>query len=376
MSVTTAVFDLQGNLVKQNPTKKNLILDCGLNGLAKDTSLGLSTFAANSFLYCQVGDGTTPVKISSGAITFTQSGNVVTASGNFFTAPMQGAILKYGSGMGGDEQYITAVNSGTEAIVSTSATVGATVGSVWLVNQTGLDNPLFATNSYVTGSAFCDTTFAGDVVTMKRTFNFPVQNTTYNVNEIGWCPNSNLTYSMGRFVLPSTDVVSPANYYVVTLELTINLAPAAPVAQTNVGTNIDVSGSFAVEYNGFAYVQTNGQTSNAESPFDRQGQTYFVTSAWTQNTSISNSVNPVVSTLPGTVSAQPVFQNSVGLSALQTNFSLTTNGQTCYGISQGNTLGGSLNFYSDEFTTPATLPVGPFVGSIIFSQLWTRNLTN
>ena len=93
MSVTTAVFDLQGNIVKQNPTKKNLILDCGLNGLAKDSSLGLSTFAANSFLYCQVGDGTTPVKISSGAITFTQAANIVTASGNFFTAPMQGAIL-------------------------------------------------------------------------------------------------------------------------------------------------------------------------------------------------------------------------------------------------------------------------------------------
>ena len=160
MSVTTAVYDLASNLVKQNPTKKNLILDCGLNGLAKDTNLGLSTFAANSFLYCQVGDGTDPVKISSGAITFTQSGNIVTASGNFFTSPMQGAILKYGTGTGGVEQYITAVNSGTQVVVSTSATVGSTVGSVWLVNQTGLANPIFATNSYVTGGGFCGSVFA------------------------------------------------------------------------------------------------------------------------------------------------------------------------------------------------------------------------
>ena len=179
-----------GIMVRELPRKSNLVMDSGLNEFATLAFVDL-------FADAIVGTGTNPVMRYSSPVTFTQSGNQVTASAPFFASSDVGYILKYGAqgaGSGGAEQYITAFTSNVLVTVGSSAIVPSTLGAVWYVTQTSMQAPVKSTSSYAssgngslfaTGSGTCS-------LTHTRIFNFSVETGTVTYNEVGWSWNEQI----------------------------------------------------------------------------------------------------------------------------------------------------------------------------------------
>ena len=363
----------------------NLVLDQGLNYFAD----GQTTFA-DCFAHCLVGSSASPNSYASGAVTFTQAGYTVTASGAFFTNPMIGGLLKFGSGSGGAEQYISAVSGdGLSATVSASATVVLPVaGVVWLVQQTGLVAQLYDSDTYDAADGNCTTTFAGDQITLLRTFVFPVKSTPYNVNEIGYSDGDTVC---GRIVLPATDVVPPTSYYRVQLELTFTQSPGAPVAVQNVGTNCDTAGTFSINNWACGCVNSDGTSGKqggnggAGDPRILDGfgpmQLAFHTDAPPTNyasISTESAVNQHENYAFGTGKPSHTGQ-PVGVGVNSGSFGFTSAGETCNAILFG------WNCYSPHYispvcvlllTTPFALPNGYATGSFTLKWIYSRTLVN
>lgn len=383
-SVRTEIRDVKSGLtVHASPWKHNLVQDNGLNALSN--ALGLADF----FATCKISAVKTPNQFSSGAVTFTQSGTTITASAGFFTSAMTGAILKYGSGSGGAETYITFVNT-TTVTASVSMTVASpTAGTVWMVQQTALDaTGLRSSNTY--DSAGNSTVLTTNQAVMQRTFKFPVSGSTYNVNQIGYVADGvggAMVY--GSFPLATTDVISPSQFYVVVLQMTFIVFPGAPTAVLNTGTGIDTSGNLMLQFWDMRYVLANGNSSNY------QGQTgnvmdgfvapaasvlaAFIGTAPTLNTNPStgqvtttNTNVLVLGNLPGITN----FSTGVGTSTCTFTFSASAQIVTAFYV--GHFGGG--NFVAPVWvlvlTNPFTLPSGLWGGTVIFSVTFTRNLVN
>lgn len=368
-----------GRIIKNNPWRKNLVLDYGLDGLAKNNAnnVGCGNWAA-MMLHCAIGTGTNPNRIDSGAVTFTQTTNQVTASGGFFTAGMVGGILKYGSGSGGTEQYITAFTSSVLVTVSSSATVGATVGTVWMVQQTTLQTRIQDEVAYVTTAGSCQTTQSTNSVTHQRTFKFATG--PYSVNEIGYAPalpGGNAGKICGRFVLGSTDVVGAANFYVVIIQVTHTVLPGTPSAVPNVGTNINTAGNAQVEVMDVAIIASSGGVfgTGTEALDGSNGlQLSFSTTTYTQNANTTPSTPPAGWTnLNIGQGGQWVYGGTLGKATLTNNLSISTSGQNLFGIG----LTGNYNPAFDvKFTATQTAPSGTFNPVTVFSVTHTRTLTN
>ncbi len=374
-----------GKVVKDNPWKKNLVLNSGLNGLAQSSALGLAASPPSLTLNVLIGSnvGNTPNSIASGAVTFTQAATTITASAPFFTAGMVGMLFKYGSGSAGAEYYITAFTSSTVVTVDTSATVAApTVATVWAVNRTTLDTFLFKSTTYQTNAGDNESTFTGNTATFKRTVVFPVQGSSYNVNEIGYAPVSNgSNFIAGRIVLSSTDVVATSNFYVVIISVTFTFSPASPTAVINVGTNINTAGNAMVEWFATGNISSTGAVSSTSADIfggfgsPRLG---FALATYTQGTTVA--------TAPPVTFTGGVFITSVGLTYVASSVGkcrwsysgvgVSTTGQTCYGF--GIMSGGSSTqpAFDVKFTTPQTLPTGTLQPICVFEMTYGRTLTN
>lgn len=383
--IKTRIMDAEtGKCVSERPWEKNLVLDQGLNALARSTAQSLTCYPASAATNIQVGSGTNPNSIASGAITFTQTGTTVTASGGFFTAGMVGGIFKYGSGSGGAEYYITAFSSTTQVTVDTSATVAVPeVATVWMVQQTALQTFLFQSSTYQTNSGDCQTTQISNSQTHKRTYIIAQQAAPYNVNEIGWSSTSTTTRCLGRLVLSSTDVVGTSNFYVVVLELTFTYLPSAPSAVGNVGTNIDTTGTLMFEdWTFLGTVASNGAATIAAKNASLDGSKsvqafYFPTATYTQNATIGAATLTWSSVVqPGSNQSWALASPAVrGKMTLSFSTSMTTAGQTLHGIGIGQN---SLNNVGLDvkFTTPVTAPTGTFQPVTVWSCTYGRTLTN
>lgn len=211
-----------GGEVRALPRKRNLILDAGLDRVAVRKWDECIHYAA-------AGSGSTVTRRDSGAVTFTRSGSTVTASAGFFVADDVGRLLKLNSG---EELRISAYASATSVTVTTSGAIAASPGTVWYVNQTGLDTELRRTNNYGTGggdNAVTLNTGAG-TLTRKRTFIFPAETATVTYREVGWSdfstPGANL---FGRDVLAGAGLTLTAGQQLkVILELVLTLDLLAP----------------------------------------------------------------------------------------------------------------------------------------------------
>jgi hypothetical protein len=392
VKVKTKIMDAKtGRCVKESPWRKNLILDAGLDGLAYRTSQSLNTSGfANLTTRAAIGSGTNPNSIASGAVTFTQAATTVTASAGFFTAGMVGGILKYGAGSAGVEYYITAFISTTQVTVDTSATVGATVGTVWMVQQTTLQTPISDNTAYLTSAGSNSTTFNATSLVHKRTFLFGAG--PYTVNEIGYAPvapSGNANRVAGRLVLPSSDVVGASNFYVVILSLTVSFAPATPLAVGNVGTNINTAGNAMIEYSGFTYVNADGTTNGGDSTALDIGSSgggsgcilNFSTATYTQNATVpTNNVEWGGSTYAvldvTTTPSEWVYASALGTAQRSFGGSVTTAGQTLYGMGMRRNFAASKPVFDIKFTTPQTAPTGSFNPVTVFKMVCGRTLTN
>lgn len=370
-----------GKQVGGNKPTKNLVLDSGLNAIARSNALGMQAVPATIHAGCLIGGGTDPNSIASGAVTFTQSGTTITASGSFFTSAMTGWILKYGTGSGGAEVYITFVNA-TTATASISMTVGSpTVGTVWNVARTTLQTFLFQSATYQTNAGDCGSTISGNQVTHKRTYIFSQQASPYTVNEIGYAGAFTANRVCGRLVLGSSDVVGTSNFYVVVISVTVTYLPSAPLAVTNVGTNINTAGTLMIEGMNVTVVTSTGASaanpgSSPNTTLDNSGQLVFKTTSYSQNGSINPSSGVSVGTRVSLASASWTNDNTkVGSMTLTFTGTAATTGQSLVGMGLMD-VNISAVWFDVLFTTPQTAPTGTFQPNTVWRLTYTRTLVN
>jgi hypothetical protein len=175
-----------GQVVKEFPPQKNLILNQGMDELATNN-------LCNLFLRCAAGSGTTPTADDSGTTTAAQSGTTVTLSGGSFvftnTATDAGKMIKWDST---EEARIVTVTDPTHAEVANSATVSAGQFTVYRTNQTGLTTELKRTGTYLAGAGNCETSVnagAGSA-SHKRTYDFTAEVGSVTYNELGFSSNA------------------------------------------------------------------------------------------------------------------------------------------------------------------------------------------
>jgi len=379
--VKTQIRDIKtGKIVSQSRWQKNLVMDAGLNALAQNSP---AASLATLFAGCKVGDGTAPNKFASGAITFTQSGTTITASGTFFDVTMTGGLFKWGTGSGGVETYITFVDA-THATADAAATVTTpSVATVWQVQQTTMSNFLYSFAAYDSSTGSNSTTYSGNTVTMKRTFVFASQATTYNVNEIGYYSSGSGSNVYGRIVLSASDTVAPSQYYVVIAQITYAVSPGSPAAVADVGTGFNTSGQAMWQSWHSSTVDSSG---NATTAYTMDGRTnddsfgVFIGTFPALNSSPATSSVSYASSDQfqlGTIPTPSHAGKPVGVCSSTLNFSISTSGQTCKGFILGLKSGSST--YASfllELTTPVTLPTGSFSGTATFEWSFSRTLTN
>ncbi len=383
MRVKTRIVDAASEAdVSESPWRENLILDQGLNGLAGSSAVpACKGNPAGCFSNCKVGSGTNPNSVASGAITFTQdngagsAGNILASSISFFTLAMVGQLFKWGTGSSGVETYIVSYTDPTHVVVDTSAhiTVPA-VGTVWNVTQTALQALLYTNDSFVTTSGACGTTLSGNQATHQRTFKFNQKVSPYTVNEIGYNAPSGGTPVVGRYVLGASDVIAPSQYYIVIMQLVITYGPAVPTPVTNVGTNINTAGAIMLEgigSNAFHQVNSSGAVSAGNCGLEDVCAMCWSTGVYTQN-STPNTGNGLtwVSYLELDTPSWAYGGGALGVSTLTSNASISTSGQTLYGIGLGAA------FCDVLFTTHQTAPTGTFQPNTVWSKTYTRVLTN
>lgn len=370
-----------GKVVSETKPEKNLVMDIGLNALARSTN---ATSPAEMSVACRVGSGSTSDKIASGAITFTQVGTTITASVGFFTSAMVGYIFKYGTGTAGAEYYITAFTNSTTVTVDTSATVATpTVATVWNVIRIAMETLLYSSSTYLTTAGACGTTFTANTASHKRTYNFAQQVASYNVNEVGYFNSTTGTAIHGRLVLGSTEVVAPTNFLQVVLTIVVTYSPGVPTAVGNVGTNIDTTGNAMLECCNstfFGTVASDGTTTlpaqgwAVDSAGGRNAQLNLQIASYTQH-SVTSATTLSVTTLV-VVQVGWVYASARGKMTATTNTSITTAAQTLSGVSLGGGGGSNAVCFDIQFTTPFTLPTGTFLPQVVFSCTYKRLLNN
>lgn len=366
-----------GKIVRESLPQTNLVMDGGLNALARSTN---STHPAEMTVACRVGDGATSDKTSSGAITFTQAGTTLTASAGFFTAGMVGRIFKWGSGTGGNEVYITAFSDTQNVTVDTSATVAVPeVGVVWNVTRTTLENLLFTSTTHETTAGSCGTTFTANVAAHKRTYNFAQQGSSYNVNEIGYFRVGTGTTIFGRLVLGATEVVAPTNFLQVILTVSVTYSPSVPTAVGDVGTNIDTSGNAVVEGlagTNFSVVTSTGTITTPGNSLSMDGgntgQIRGIIATYTQN-AVTGAAALAVTTIAFQTGLAWTFATTRGLMTLTSNATVSTAGQTLFGVMCGGT---ASSVFDVKFTSTFALPTGSFLPRVVFAILYNRSLNN
>lgn len=257
-----------GQVVKEYPRQKNLILNQGMDQLASNSW-------AELFVYCSAGIGVTPTSDDSSPTTATQAGTTVTLSGGTFvftdTFTDAGKTIKWDTG---EEAQIVSVTNPTTVIVNNSAAVPAADFVVYRTNQTGLSNQLKRTSTYLTGSPYCGTTLASNVLKMRRTYDFTAEVGTVNYTEIGlgW-HTSTPTAIFSRILLAVPVPVDAGQQLRVTYELQITLLPSTTVSKTAiiggwpVAPALTTDGVEAIQYLGVSSVNTNGTSVNYDNGF-------------------------------------------------------------------------------------------------------------
>lgn len=288
-----------GQVIKEYPRQKNLILNQGMDQVA-------SSYWADLMDYCSAGTGVTPTNDDGGVTTATQSGTTVTLSGGLFTftdtLTDAGKVIKWTSG---EEAMIVTVTNPTTVVVNNSASVSANTFVVYRTNQTQLSNQLKRTNSYLTGSPYTGTTVAVNVLKFRRTYDFTAEVGTVNYTEIGlgWS-NVGATSIFSRILLSLPVTVTAGQQLRVTYELQLTVTPAVPFSKTAiiggwpVAPALTTDGVEGVQFFGLAFVNSNGATQSgidngliASEPAQTGAIGVFVSTDATAPASIGSSVS-------------------------------------------------------------------------------------
>lgn len=267
----------RGKIVRTIPTKKNLILDQGLDGIA-------SRAWVTAFEYAAVGTGTEPTRRDTGAVTVSRAGSTLTASAGFFIASDAGRLFKFDSG---EEVRITAYTSATEVTTADSGAIAADAGTVWYVNQTALQTESKRTNTYGTDSGDNGTTFLTDTLTFKRSFIFSAEVGTVTYREIGWSHTGAAGANLfGRDLLAGSGVTLVAGQQLKAIcELSVKLSPASSTAFVNpISGGFGDNGFYGCEFASLGRVSAGGGSDLDEQKISLEPSTPLVGKAWTLTT--------------------------------------------------------------------------------------------
>ena len=288
-------------VVKLYPRQKNLILNQGMDRVASD-------YWPNLMTHCAAGNGTMPTSDVSGLTTATQAGNTVTLSGGTFvftdTLTDAGNVIKWATG---EEAQIVTVTDPATVVVNSSASVPAGDFIVYRTNQTELASEVKRSGSYLTGSPYCGTTLASNILKHRRTFDFTTEAGPVSYTEIGLCWDSSTPAAVFSRILLAVPVpVTAGQQLRVTYELQLALLPSAPVPKTAaiggwpVAPALTVDGVEAVQYLGLASVTTGGITAGgfdngytASEPAQTSDIGVFVSTTATAPASFGSSVSRV-----------------------------------------------------------------------------------
>lgn len=223
--------------VDQEVAANNLILSVGIEGLKT------RSWAA-SMENCVLGTGTTATSEAGGTSTADQNGQAITlpvSTGFTFNADLVsdvGKIIKWASGQ---RARIISVESTTTATayVGHSQTVPAGAFTVYAAQQTISDFTEVRRDATLhTAGSGCGTSIVGNVVTHKRTFDFPAEVGSVTYNEIGLshssAPGGEL-FSRIKLATGLSVVALQSVRVVYTLDLTID-------PDTSVGKAADITG--------------------------------------------------------------------------------------------------------------------------------------
>lgn len=367
----TFILNADGSVASTRKRKRNLILDQGLN------LVGTVAWCA-CFENCAVGTGTNPTNRDSGATTFTRVTTVITASAGFFAPADVGRLLKWDSG---EEVYITGYTSATIVACVTGAGIGPGVGTIWYVNDTGLQTEAARTAILSTDAGDNETTFANPTLTNKRTFLFPAVGAPVTYKEIGWSNSAAVAANLfGRDLIPGLgDSLLTGQQYKVIVRLLLTLSPVAVTAVGDVGNNGFVtSGNANHEYilNAYSSIASPGGATVA-GPIEPGSVTTFngVVGAFTLLTAPSFTTNNTgdfcrASLTNAAYTNGNFFRDSTGTVAVGSgNGSLTA-------FTFGAGLGGAVSrAFSQKFTSAQTKDN---VHTLIVSlrKSWGRILTN
>jgi hypothetical protein len=226
-----------GKVVFETPFASNLILENGMTAIATNVVTSL-------FTYCAIGSGTTPTEQTSGSITATTSGTTCTSNTAFFNSGMVGQLIYFP----GTSQSATITAYTNDQNVTLNATLGISSGlvfDIFAINQTGLADEIQRTNTYLTGSGNCGTTYSGGVYTHQRTYDFAIETGTVVYNEVGFSSASSAGANLnmrGIFSTAPITLVAGQQLRVIYYVL-VTVTPISPRARV-----VPISGWPALEY--------------------------------------------------------------------------------------------------------------------------------
>ena len=249
------VLNEDGSLA-QEMASKNLILNSGLDMVRTRPWV-------ENFEYCVLGSNATPTTDLGGSTTAAQAGTTVTLVGGSFvftdTATDAGKIIRWNSAQ---QARIVSVTTPTSVEVDVTQVVPAGLFSVYRTNQTvAVMTEIQRGNNYVTAGGGCGLSTVGNVISNKRTFDFPLEVGTVTYREVAFS-NSGVAADpiFSRIRLPS-DLVLVVNQRVrviYTLEVTLDpdtpVVGAANVVGWPVAPSVNTDGSQQVQLIALKYV--------------------------------------------------------------------------------------------------------------------------
>lgn len=221
----------RGRVVRSTPWQANLILDQGMDRVASDVIVNL-------FTYCVIGTGNTATEALSGGITATTSGTTCTSDSPIFASTDVGSLLRFTTG---EKAKITAFTDSQH--VTLAATLGVTgqTFKMYRVNQTGLTTEKtgagYRNNNYLTGAGNCGSTLSTNVLTHRRTYDFPIEVSDQNYAEVGFSHtatvaancNSRALFSGGSVTVLTGQQLRVVYDFIVTLSPTSTRSKKFPV---------------------------------------------------------------------------------------------------------------------------------------------------
>lgn len=359
----------------------NLILNDGMDRLAIGTW-------ASVFDTGILGTDGFPNSIDSlSATAVCDSAGTVTIDGGSYTFAGTDVdnILQWDSGQ--EHRITNFVDAGTVRVTPfpTGGTITPDLFTLYHTNRILFGAETKKTRTYLTGAPFCTTFRTGNVISMRRTFDFTAETGTVTYREVGvgWVLSpptfNNSTFS--RIVIPGGLTLVVTQQLRLTYQLEVTLTPtveangSVPIVGWPLSPAATTNGTWGIQYIGLGAVLTSGGHAfnatvdvggNGNEPAQIFGDAFFMTSTNTALTAFG--ATPPTRTLVG-VAITPTLTNQDYTGVVYTHEKtgtwtpLQSNSGSIFGIGIG-----------EQFTSLAPQSRPAFI--VVFDEAQTKRNTD